>query len=160
MAYTDDQMRRIVAEYGPCVWRIALTQLRSNHDAEDVYQEVFLRLIRHDPQFESTAHQKAWFVRVTVNCCKDLLKKRHRKDVALEDWDQLPTEPSENIALSLALDELNPKQRLLVHLYYYEGYKCEEIARALEMNASTVRSILKRARKKLKDFMEGGFEDV
>ncbi len=160
MAYTDEQMRRIVAEYGPCVWRLALTQLRSTHDAEDVYQEVFLRLIRHDPQFESTAHQKAWFLRVTVNCCKDLLKKRHRKDVPLEDWDQLPAEPHENIALSLALDELTQKQRLLIHLYYYEGYKSEEIAKALGMNASTVRSILKRARKRLRDFMEGGFEDV
>lgn len=160
MAYTDEQMRSIVAENGPCVWRLALTQLRSRADAEDIYQEVFLRLIRHEPQFESQAHQKAWFIRVTVNCCKDLMKKRHRRDLRLEDWDQLPDQPAGNSALYLALDQLSEKQRLMIHLYYFENYKTEEIARMLEMNASTVRSTLKRARKRMKDLMEGGFEDV
>ena len=160
MAYTEEEMRQIVAEYGPSVWRLALTQLRSRPDAEDVYQEVFLRLIRYQPQFAGPAHQKAWFIRVTANCCKDLLKKRHRQDLPLEDWDQLPAKQEGNSALYLALDALSPRQRLMIHLYYFEGYKTEEIARILEMNASTVRSTLKRARKRVKDLMEGGFEDA
>lgn len=156
MAYTEEQMQSIVATYGPAVWRIALTQLRSRADAEDIYQEVFLRLIRYEPRFESPAHQKAWLIRVTANCCKDLLKKRHRQDLRLEDWDQLPEEPAGNSALYLALDQLNEKQRLVIHLHYFENYKTEEIAEMLEMKPSTVRSTLKRARKKLKDLMEGG----
>ena len=160
MAYTDEQMRQMIAEHGPSVWRLTLTQLRSTPDAEDVYQEVFLRLVRHNPRFESTAHQKAWLLRVAANCCKDTLKKRHRKDVALEDWDQLPADPQENAYLSLALDTLNDTQRLMIHLHYYEGYKTEEIAKILEMNHSTVRSHLKRARNRLKDFMEGEMDDV
>ena len=160
MAYTDEQMRQTLAEYGPSVWRLALTQLRSTPDAEDVYQEVFLRLVRHSPRFESAAHQKAWLLRVTANCCKDTLKKRHRKDVPLEDWDQLPADPQENAYLSLALDTLNDTQRLMIHLHYYEGYKTEEIAKMLGINHSTVRSHLKRARKRLKDFMEGEMDDV
>ncbi|MBQ6824874.1 MAG: RNA polymerase sigma factor [Clostridia bacterium] len=159
MAYTDEQMRRIVAEYGPCVWRLAVTQLRNRADAEDTYQEVFLRLIRNDPEFESPEHQKAWFIRVTANCCKDLMKKRHRRDLELMEQD-LPAPDPEYAALSVALDELPEKYRLLIHLYYYEGYKTEEIAKILEMNASTVRSGLKRARKRMKDFMEGGSTNV
>lgn len=160
MAYTDEQMRRIIAEYGPCVWRLAMAQLCDPADAEDTYQEVFLRLIRSNPEFESPAHQKAWFIRVTVNCCKDQLKKRHRRDLALEDWDQPTIDPEENVALSLALEKLPERYRAVIHLYYYEGYRTEEIARILEMNPSTVRSSLKRARKRLKDFMEGGLADV
>lgn len=159
MAYTDEQMRRIVAEYGPSVWRLAMAQLRNPQDAEDTYQEVFLRLIRNKPEFESPAHQKAWLLRVTANCCKDLMKKRHRQDLELSERDHLSPAP-EYLALSLALDELPEKYRLLVHLYYYEGYKTEEIAHILELNPSTVRSGLKRARKRLKDFMEGEDADV
>lgn len=160
MAYTDEQMRRIIAEYGPCVWRLAMAQLCNPADAEDTYQEVFLRLIRSDPKFESPTHQKAWFIRVTINCCKDQLKKHHRRDLALEDRDQRSADPEENTALALALEALPEKYRALIHLYYYEGYRTEEIALLLGMNASTVRSGLKRARKRLKDFMEGGFIDV
>lgn len=160
MAYTDEQMRRIIAEYGPCVWRLALAQLRNTADAEDTYQEVFLRLIRSKPEFESPEHQKAWFIRVTVNCCKDQLKKKHRSDLSLTEQDQQPAPQREDLALSLALDALPEKYRTLVHLYYYEGYRAEEIARILNLNASTVRSSLKRARKRLKDFMEGGNADV
>lgn len=160
MAYTDEQMRRIIAEYGPCVWRLAMARLRNSADAEDTYQEVFLRLIRSKPEFESPAHQKAWFIRVTVNCCKDQLKKKHRSELPLAEQDREPAPAPENIALSQALDALPEKYRVLVHLYYYEGYRAEEIARILELNASTVRSSLKRARKRLKDFMEGGNADA
>ncbi|MBQ8893437.1 MAG: sigma-70 family RNA polymerase sigma factor [Clostridia bacterium] len=160
MAYTDEQMRRIIAEYGPCVYRLAMAQLRNQADAEDTYQEVFLRLIRSKPEFESPAHQKAWFIRVTANYCRDLQKKHSRRELALMEQDQQPAAPGENAALSAALDALPEKYRTVVHLYYYEGYTTEEIAHVLEMNASTVRSSLKRARKRLKDFMEGGKADV
>lgn len=159
MTYTDEQMRRIIAEYGPCVYRLALAQLRNTADAEDTYQEVFLRLVRSKPEFEGPAHQKAWFIRVTVNCCKDLLKKHSRKEVALMDHDR-PKEQQESDVLGPALDALPERYRALIHLYYYEGYRTEEIAQILKMNASTVRSGLKRARKRIKDFMEGGGMDA
>ena len=160
MAYTQEQMQRFVVEYGPCVYRLAMAQLRHSADADDVYQEVFLRLIRSKPEFESPAHQKAWFIRVTVNCCRDLLKKHNRRDLPLEERDQHPRQAEEYDALAFALDALPERYRTLVHLYYYEGYRTEEIAQLLKMNASTVRSGLKRARKRLKDFMEGGAENV
>ena len=58
----------IVARQGPRVYRLAFAQLRSKADAEDVFQEVFLRYVEKEPAFESQEHEKAWFLRVTLNC--------------------------------------------------------------------------------------------
>ena len=61
---TEDAVRR----WGPAVYRMAYAMVRSRHDADDVFQEVFLRFHRSAPQFESEEHRKAWLLRVTVNC--------------------------------------------------------------------------------------------
>ncbi len=156
MAYSDEQIQALVSQYGACVYRFAMSQMRSEADADDVYQEVFLRLIRSQPEFEGPAHQKAWFMRVTANCCKDFLKKASRRDLPLAEQSEELTEPEQNDDLQAALDTLNDRARCLIHLFYYEGYRTEEIADILELKPSTVRSGLNRARKKLKDFMEGG----
>ena len=78
----------------------------------------------------------------------------------LTEQDRPEEPPRGNDDLNNALDALSERYRLLIHLYYYEGYRTEEIARILEMKASTVRSGLKRARKRLKDLMEGVTADV
>ena len=153
--YTDEQMKQLLALYGPTVWKLALAHLRNPVDAEDVYQEVFLKLLRYQPTFSDREHQKAWFIRVTVNCCKDCLKKAHRRDVPLEVQYGAEGMPEENEVLTIALEQLPPHLRTLIHLHYYEGYTTKEIAHTLEMNHATVRSQLRRACMKLKKFMEG-----
>ena len=91
-----------------------------------------------------------------MNCCKDYLKRAARRDVPLTGAEAISAAlPAQNEKLDEALAALPAQQRALIHLYYYEGYKSDEIARILEMNPSTVRTGLKRARKKLRDFMEG-----
>ena len=159
MAYTDTQMQQLIAEYGPTVYRLAMAQLRHREDADDTYQDVFLKLIHHQPQFENPTHQKAWFIRVTINCCKDRLKKASRRDLPLEEMEPRSEDP-DRFALREALGRLSEQARTLVHLYYYEGYTSEEIGALLAMNPSTVRSKLKRARGKLKDFMTEGEDDI
>lgn len=158
MAYSDEQIHALVNQYGACVYRFAMAQMRSEADAEDVYQEVFLRLIRSQPEFEGPAHQKAWFMKVTANCCKDFLKKASRRDLPLSEQptEEAVAEPEQNDDLLAALEALNDRDRCLIHLFYYEGYRTEEIAEILDKKPSTIRSGLKRVRKKLKDFMEGG----
>ncbi|MBQ7035270.1 MAG: RNA polymerase sigma factor [Clostridia bacterium] len=158
MAYSDDQIRALVSQYGACVYRFALSQMKNAADADDVYQEVFLRLIRSQPEFEGPMHQKAWFMTVTANCCKDFLKKASRRDLPLPEQSEEQAEAEPNDDLQEAIFALDDRARCLIHLFYYEGYRTEEIAEILEMKPSTVRSGLKRARKKLKDFMEGGQE--
>ena len=159
MAYTEQEMQQFVAQYGPLVYRLAMAQLRHTADTEDVYQDVFLKLIRHQPEFQSPAHQKAWFIRVTVNACKDRLKKASRRDLPLEEA-TASAHASEDSGLAEALARLSERDRALVYLYYYEGYKTEEIASLLQTNGSTIRSRLKRARTKLKDFMTEGEDDL
>ena len=159
MAYTEQEMQQFVAQYGPLVYRLAMAQLRHTADAEDVYQDVFLKLIRHQPEFQNPAHQKAWFIRVTVNTCKDRLKKASRRDLPLEEATASAAVP-EQTGLEDALARLSERDRALIYLYYYEGYKTEEIATILQVGGSTVRSRLKRARARLKDFMTEGEDDL
>ena len=70
--FTDDDVERIVDEYAKTVYKLACSQIGSRSDAEDVFQEVFLRYIRKQPAFENKAHEKAWFIRVTINCCRKM----------------------------------------------------------------------------------------
>lgn len=134
-----------VKQYGAMVYRMAYAQLRSRQDADDVFQEVFLRYHRAAPSFESEEHRKAWLLRVTANCAKSLAASPWRKrHVALEDiytYDQ----PEES-GLDAALAQLPSKYRAVIHLYYYEGYNTEETARILGLKPSTVRAQLTRAR--------------
>ena len=137
-----------VERYGPMVYRLAYAQLRSRHDADDVFQEVFLRYHRAAPSFESEAHRRAWLLRVTANCAKSLAASPWRKrSVPLEDvyaYDQ----PEES-GLDAALASLPSKYRSVIHLYYYEGFSTEETARILDRRPSTVRAQLTRARQML-----------
>ena len=137
-----------VEQYGPMVYRLAYAQLRSRHDADDVFQEVFLRYHRAAPSFESEAHRRAWLLRVTVNCAKSLAASPwRRRTLPLEDV-YAYTDPEES-GLDAALAQLPPKYRAVIHLCYYEGCTTEEAARILGRTPSTVRSQLTRARRTL-----------
>lgn len=142
-----------VERWGPTVYRMAYALVRSRHDADDVFQEVFLRLHRTAPHFESEAHEKAWLLRVTSNCARSLLSAPwRRRTVPLEDV--YPYEDPSFSAVDEALAQLPSKYRAVVHLYYYEGYATEEIARLLDRRPSTVRAQLTRARQKLSELLK------
>ena len=137
-----------VDRWGPAVYRLACAVTGSRSDADDVFQEVFLRYHRAAPDFESQAHEKAWLLRVTVNRSRSLLSAPwRRRIVPLEDVYACPG-PEES-AVAEALAALPPGDRTLLHLYYYEGYRTEEMARLLNRKSATVRSQLTRARQKL-----------
>lgn len=137
-----------VDRWGPAVYRLACAVTGSRSDADDVFQEVFLRYHRAAPDFESETHEKAWLLRVTVNRCKSLLASPWRKrSIPLEDVYACPGPEASAVAEALAA--LPPGDRTLLHLYYYEGYRTEESARLLGRNGATVRSQLTRARQKL-----------
>ena len=139
------EMDAIIDRYQGAVYGLALARTGSHADADDVFQEVFLRYHRAASPFESEEHCKAWLLRVTANCAKSLAASPWRKrHVALEDiytYDQ----PEES-GLDAALAQLPSKYRAVIHLYYYEGYNTEETARILGLKPSTVRAQLARAR--------------
>ncbi len=153
----ETSLRQVMERYGDMVYRLALAQTHSSHDADDVFQEVFLRYLRAAPAFREEEHRKAWLLRVTVNCCKKLhgsFWRRHT--VALSE--ALPAQNPEEGELLGLLEGLPPKYRAVLHLYYYEGYATEEIAAILGRSPGTVRSQLSRGRALLRDAWKGAEE--
>lgn len=133
------------------VYRLALSYTKSVPDAEDVCQTVFLKLLQQ-PAMEPEA-EKAWLIRVTVNQCRDLFKSSWRRRTApLEEaiYFAVP----EDRELFQAVMALPPKDRVVIHLHYYEGYTAREIGSQLGISESAVQNRLMRARKRLKSLLK------
>lgn len=143
------------------VYRLAFHILGSPHDADDVTQEVFLRLLRAGPAFESDEHAKYWLIRVTRNECKRLVRAPWRRHaVALDDLEAvLPWEAPEQPELFQSVLALPPKYRGPLYLFYYEEMSTEQIARALGRSPSTVRTQLSRAREQLRHILKEEWND-
>ena len=148
------ELEQVMRIYGTTVYRLAYAQLRSTADAEDVYQEVFLRYFRKRPQFDSEEHRKAWLLRVTLNRARSFLSSAWRRHtVPLESQISFP-EP-ESRQLDEALARLRPGDRSLLHLFYFEELSVREMAQLLNRKESTVRTQLTRARNALKTIVKG-----
>lgn len=155
---TDKTPEQLIRAHGSTVYRLAYAQTRSRHDADDVFQEVFLRVAQHRPIFDSEEHAKAWLLRVTLNCLKSHWRAAWRRhDVPLDE--RIPFPAPEERALDDALRQLAPKYRAAVHLFYYEGYSAEEIAHMTSEKPSTIRTRLTRARAQLRDLLKGESDD-
>ncbi len=142
----------LVTENENRLYRAALALLGSPPEAEDAVQDAFLRFLEKAP--ENLENPGAWLMRVLVNGCKDRLRRRWKQPASLPD--DLPApEPGEREELE-ELFALPPRDRAVLHLFYYEGYSAEEIARLTGTRPGTVRSRLSRARGKLKRLLNGG----
>lgn len=151
---TPAELEQVMENYGNTVYRLAYSRTRSAADAEDITQEVFLRYYRKRPAFETEAHRKAWLLRVTINCAGKLVTSAwFRRTVPLEG-EPVFEDPGARM-LDEALGCLAPKDRTLLHLYYYEELSTKEIAALLKRRESTVRTQLTRARRKLAEIMKG-----
>lgn len=144
-----EEAEQIIRQYADMVYRLAYSYVRNTSDAEDIFQETFLRMVRKAPHFESEEHCKAWLIRVTANCAKNYLNSAWKRHTQPMEELTVSDVPAEERRLSAALCELKPQFRAVIHLYYYEGYKTEEIARILGRKPSTIRSQLMRAREQL-----------
>ena len=161
-----EQVSEMINRNSDMVYRLAFSMVKSVQDAEDVHQEVFIRYIRTNPLFESREHERAWFIRVTTNLCKNLWKSAWRQKMVSMDSLEETQEGNAYVQQSLNEEEellvetvkrLPFKYRVVVHLFYYEEMSLEEIAKALNLKSSNVRTRLTRARKMLR---EGLKEDV
>lgn len=147
--------------YADMVYRLCLVHLKNPQDAEDVFQTVFMKYVLSSAAFESPEHEKAWFIRVTLNACRDLLRSLFRRQaVPLEELLDLPEEDSgEDREVLRAVLELPVKYRDPVYLHYFEGYTAPEIGRLMRKNVNTVYSLLGRAKAMLREKL-GGEEDA
>ena len=142
--------RVTVEQYGDMVWRLSLARTASVHDAEDVFQEVFLRYLRHQDRLNGAEHIRAWLIRCTINCSKSLLAAPWRRTVALEETLAAAPMDEEARAVYAAVLSLPQIYRTAIHLYYYEGLSVAEIAQATGCREGTVKSRLSRGRELLK----------
>ena len=143
--------------YADLILRMSYTYLKNTHDAQDICQTVFVKLLTHPQEFESTAHEKAYILRMTANACKDVLKSPwRRKTCGLEVIADVPSPEAEDGSLLAAVNDLPARYRSVIFLFYYEGYQASEIADILGIPTATVHTRLARGRKKLKAML-GGF---
>lgn len=153
----EQETNRAVALYSNMIRRICFYHLKGNADTEDVFQNVFLKYLLYDKTFACPEHEKAWFIRVTINACKDYLKllSRHSAeplDALAEEVSRM--EPEHRDVLEAVLS-LPTKYRDAVYLHYYEGYSALEIAAIMKTRENTVYSLLSRGRSMLKEKLGG-----
>ncbi len=139
--------------YGSTLYRTALNLTGHPEDAEDMVQETMIRWFTKRPDFESDEHEKAWLLRVIINLSINLLNSAPRRKNS-ELLDIYPAEEPEEETLIEEVMKLPEDQRAVIHLYYYEGYSVNEVAEILGKNENTVRSLMHRARKRLKGMLE------
>lgn len=154
---------RLVEDYGDMVLRLALAKTGNRHDAEDVTQEVFLRLLRKGPErFDNEDHAKHWLLRVTLQRSNDLFRKRSRlRELPLEAAEHAGTPAREETGDTLAaVMELPEDLRVAVHLYYYEGLSIAQTAKTLGKSEGAVKTRLSRARSKLRELLTKGDEEL
>ncbi|MFG6369336.1 MAG: sigma-70 family RNA polymerase sigma factor [Lachnospiraceae bacterium] len=150
------------------VYRLAYSLVRTRADADDIYQEVFLRYIQKEPIFESAEHERAWFLRVTINCSKNFWKSPWLQRKVVMEMEDIEEAAAKNIegktelaygmyaetsALIDTVKQLPNKYRVVIHLFYYEELSVEEIAKITGAKESTVRTRLTRARRQLRTLL-------
>lgn len=158
MEMDGEEVERIVKRYAAPIYRLAYARTGNHADAQDVMQEVFLRLLRANPALESEDHCRAWLLRVAANCANDLFRAPWRRSQPLSEG--LPAPEPETGGVLEAVLALPGKYRIPVHLYYYEGLSVAEIAAALGRSEGVVKTRLFRARGMLRLALEEGEEHV
>ncbi len=183
-----------VREFADMVYRITVVNTNSEADAEDAFQETFVRLVRYKDKILTKEHLKAWLIRVATNECRRITGSAWKKNVSLagssdddEEGDVLTNlavydegggmgnalskkESASDSTLEVvisnetkdtvidAVKTLPEKYREVIHLFYFEDFKVQDIASLLETNESTVKTRLKRAREALSLMLKGGMD--
>ncbi len=143
-----EEINAALEAYADMVRRICFLHLKNGYDTEDVFQNVYMKYMLYEGVFESSEHEKAWFARVTINACKDMLRYFSRRkwvplDVIAEEREALDDKDEGVLEVVLKLPE---KYRSVIYLYYYEGYSATEIAGILGRKENTIYTWLARAK--------------
>ena len=153
---TNDCVDEVIEKYADMVYRLVFSRVKNKNDADDIFQEVFLRYIKSERDFETEEHRKAWLIRVTINCSNSFFRSSWiQKVVPMEGTESIPFESPEELGLHELLMELPVKYRTVLHLFYYEDLPINEISRILKQKPATVKTQLVRARQMLKKKLKG-----
>lgn len=153
----EDSFSYAFNQYADTVYRVAIHNTGNPADAEDVSQEVFLKLLNSSKSFKDNEHLKAWLIRVTINLCHDRQRKIKQEILVNQPVSDEPV--SDENAVLEAVKALPENYRNTIYLHYYEGYTAKEIGKILGAKEGTVLSWLSRARAQLRKDFTGGFDD-
>lgn len=150
---SEQETIRAIERYSDTVQRLCMVHLKNDADTEDIFQTVFLKYVLSSVSFENDEHEKAWFIRVTINACKDLLKSFFRShtvslDNVMEQSAELPPDYRD---VWEAVFSLPQKYRDVVYLHYFEDYTAPQISRILGKNVNTIYTLLTRSKQMLKE---------
>ena len=158
---TEEQFNERYERYSNMIFKIFILNLKNIADAEDVTQEVFLKLMcQANTEFVDADHEKCWIIRVTINLCKDKIKSFWNKNRNnIEDYQELCMDnlfevDYHDLEILQKIMKLPHKYKSVIHLYYYEGYSVKEISSILNCGESTIKMRMKRGREILKIEME------
>lgn len=155
---TANELDRCMRKNYKCVYCMALCYCKNPSDADDIAQDVFLKLFTYGGTFGSDDMLKAWLLRCTVNRSINILKSGwNRFSRPLETAEEKTCTDSyddDGETLLKLIMKLNKNSRTALFLYYYEEYSIEEISAITGAGASAVRSRLARGRKQLKKLIE------
>lgn len=158
---SEQEVNEAIERHADTVRRLCMIYLKNYADTEDIFQTVFLKYVLSSVSFESEEHEKAWFIRVTINACKDLLRNFFRShtvsiDEIMEQPAQLSPDHREVLEAVLSLPQ---KYRDVVYLHYFEDYTAPQISRILGKNVNTIYTLLTRSKRMLREKLGGdGFE--
>lgn len=154
---SPEEIDRAMELYADTVRRICMVYLKNYADTEDIFQTVFLKYLQNTQAFENPAHEKAWFIRVSINACKDLKKSFfHSRTVSLDTLVSQPAAQNPDTSEVLeAVLSLPQKYRSVIYLHYYEGYTAPQISQLFGKKVNTVYTLLTRARLLLKEKLGG-----
>lgn len=156
----DDFIEYLIDEYSDMIFRVCFSYTGNKYDAEDILQDVFLKCIEKQPIFNSKEHEKAWLITVAINKCKSIYLSAWKKRIVFLDENTLDTLTTFNkdsegsdlsetsiLLLEKAFSKLSSKQRLCIHLFYYENYSILDISSLTNIRTNSVKSHLFRAKK-------------
>ncbi len=162
MPAEENLLDRLMNEYGDDILRVCCLYLKDYHLAEDAVQETFIRAMRSYGGFEHRSKEKTWLTRIAVNCCKNILRNRWYRtgmDELDENLSVQGNDPVEQLieqeGISQGILRLDPEEREIILLYYYQELRMKEIASIIGTSENAARQRLSRARKKLRRILEG-----
>lgn len=145
----------VVHKYFQTVASVCVMHVNNHADAQDCFQNTFLKLFQKSPDFNDENHLKAWLIRVSINECNNY-RRANKKTIPFEEVENVIKFPTdEESDISWALVQLHPKYRDVLYLRYCEQYNANEIAKILGKNPSTIRTLLKRGKECLKSIYGG-----
>lgn len=149
MKMTETVFLEVFEKFKNTVYAVVFNYVRNVEDAADLEQEVFLKLLSHDSEFESEEHMKAWLIRVSINLCKNHMRSRSYMSAGPLPEDLPAAVKEEQGELLQWVLRLPEKYRIPLHLFYYEEYSIRQIAEVTDLPEATVKIRLKRGREKL-----------